>query len=92
MFWLTYLQLSLRRQYIGSDTRDSFIKNNEGATIIKALSGKDGNEYYHVGGNWYSGGGDQGNKGGSNGMNGEGENGGIGSGTNISEISLEHFS
>ena len=70
------------------DVGDSFIKNTEEVTIIKANRG--GNAYFGGGGNGYSGGGYHG-KGGSNGMNGEGENGGSGSGTNISEIFLNHF-
>ena len=68
---------------------DSFVKNNDGETIINALQG--GKSYPNIGGRGYSGGGGQGSKGGSNGSDGEGENGGSGSGRDISEIALNHF-
>ena len=68
---------------------DSFVKNNDGETIINALQG--GKSYPNIGGRGYSGGGGQGSKGGSNGSDGEGSTGGSGTGTDISEISLNHF-
>ena len=74
---------------VGRESSYSYVKNNEGEFIISALPGEKGSDPY--GGNGYSGGGGQGSKGGSNGSDGEGSRGGSGTGTDISEISLNHF-
>ena len=73
---------------------DSFVKNEEGETIMNAPKGGDANhnrKWLEKCGSGYSGGGSKGRKGGSNGMDGEGKNGGHGSGTDISEIFLDNF-
>ena len=73
---------------VGRSGKNSFVKSNDGETIINALQGGDGHNY---GGPGYSGGGGYEGKGGSNGSDGQGKQGGQGSGIDISEIHLDHF-
>ena len=79
---------------VGNSYGPSYVINNAGENIIYANQGGNGNDIYK-GGDGYSGGGGEWSNGGSNGSDGEGregeEYGGRGSGTNITEVSMDHF-
>ena len=78
---------------VGDWRQDSFVREKNGQNILLAQpGGHGGTGSPSKGGVGYSGGGSGGTgyKGGSNGSDGEGDNGGIGSGFDISTISLEH--
>ena len=78
---------------VGDWRQDSFVRGKNGQNMIIAQpGGHGGTGSPSKGGVGYSGGGAGGTgyKGGSNGSDGEGANGGIGSGFDISTMSLEH--